>query len=272
MRPVFRCVAVAIGLASSLALAPTAQAADPVDTAGPQITVSASPNFMLGQSMGDAYDVDHDGNLYFWGGSTTMEYRWTASDPSDICRYTVDEEHGSEGWVDGVQDYETNATSGRHSFKVDGMENSDDTSRIRINAWDCAGNKSTVERRSSWTHMSTDYGPAIPSGWAQTSCTCFIGDSVLRTTTKNAAVTTTLTGGANPVRIALVMAKGPARGKAAIYYDGALVKTVDTYAAVNTNRVVVWDGELRSGQHTVKVVNLATSGRSRIDVDALVSG
>ena len=74
------------------------------------------------------------------------------------------------------------------------------------------------------------------------------------------------------MHVALVMAKGPARGKAAIYFDGGYVTTVDTYASVNTNRVVMWDkGLTGTANHTIKVVNLATSGRPRIDVDAYIN-
>lgn len=41
------------------------------------------------------------------------------------------------------------------------------------------------------------------------------------------------------------------------------------YAKTNTTRVVVWDKELAgTGNHTLKVVNQATTVRPRIDVDA----
>ena len=62
------------------------------------------------------------------------------------------------------------------------------------------------------------------------------------------------------------MAKGPGRGKAAIYFDNVKVATIDTYAAANTNRVITWDkGLTGSANHT-------TGGRPEprvgIDVDA----
>jgi hypothetical protein len=50
---------------------------------------------------------------------------------------------------------------------------------------------------------------------------------------------------------------------------GANVTTVDSYASTNTNRVVMWDkGLLGIADHTIKVVNLGSAGRPRIDVDA----
>ena len=109
----------------------------------------------------------------------------------------------------------------------------------------------------------------MPSGWQRTSCTCAIGDSMLRTSTANKSLSTVVNGNGQNSHVALVMAKGPARGKAAIYFDGTLATTVDTYAKANVNRVVMWDKALTgSANHTIKVVNLATSGHPRIDIDA----
>jgi hypothetical protein len=65
---------------------------------------------------------------------------------------------------------------------------------------------------------------------------------------------------------------GPARGRAAIYVDGKYRTTIDTYAPVNGNQVYVWDsGALSKGTHAIKVVDLATPGRPRIDVNAMSS-
>ena len=67
------------------------------------------------------------------------------------------------------------------------------------------------------------------------------------------------------------MATGPGRGRAAIVVDGAQVGTVDTRAPANANRVVVWSETLSPGVvHVVKIKNLGTAGRARIDFDALV--
>jgi len=269
-RPVYLLATAVCGLALPLSGVPSAQA-DAIDTAGPRIVVAAAPSFLVGQNFTDP--VDLDGDLLFFNGGGSLEYRWTASDPSDICRYSVDEENGVEGWSEGVLDYETNATSGQVGFSADGYESSDDLSRVRINAYDCAGNVSSVERRGSVPRLVVDYGPAVPAGWSRTSCDCAMGDSTLRTRTKGASLSTQLNAHGNAQDVALIMAKGPGRGKAAIYYDGVLAKTVDTYAKANSNRVVMWQIQVTgSADHTVKVVNLATPGRTRIDVDAFIGG
>ncbi len=56
-----------------------------------------------------------------------------------------------------------------------------------------------------------------------------------------------------------------------MYVDGVLRKTVDTHATTTRHRVVVWQGLFRSGQHTLRVVNRATAGHPRIDLDTLTT-
>lgn len=239
------------------------------DTTGPRLVVPEAPAFVLGQNFADP--VDLDGDLLFFNGGGSMEYPWTATDPSGICRYSVDEENGLEGWSDGVLDYETHAGSGRTEFYADGYPNSDDLSTVRINAYDCAGNVTSVERPGSLPRLVVDYGTVVPAGWARTSCECAMGDSMVRTRTKGASLRTVVNAHGATQDVALVMAKGPARGRAAVYYDGRLAATVDTYAESNSNRVVVWQVQVTgSANHTIEVVNLATWNRTRIDVDAFL--
>ena len=66
------------------------------------------------------------------------------------------------------------------------------------------------------------------------------------------------------------MAKAPDRGKAAIFVDANVNHSVDTYSANKVNRTVVWRQAVPVDAQTMRVVNLATSGRTRIDVDAFV--
>jgi hypothetical protein len=70
--------------------------------------------------------------------------------------------------------------------------------------------------------------------------------------------------------VALVMTKGPGRGKAKVYVNGAYTATIDLASSTTKYRVVVWQKTWSTvGTRTVKIVNLATSGRPRIDLDAL---
>lgn len=265
-----RALTALLGLVAALSLAP-AVPAHAADTVGPTLSVSRVSSFVRGKAIPDIVDLEGDGNLIFMDGGAERRLTWTAGDASGICRYSVDELY-IEGWTEGVVDDATHATSGQYTYRSTAeFLRSGDLFSIRINAFDCAGNRTSVERPSDGLHLVKDYGPAVPSGWGRTSCACALGDSMLRTWTAKASLSTVVNAAGGARRVALIMAKGPARGKAAIYYDGFYVKTIDTYAPVNTNRVVMWDKTVSgSNNHTIRVVNLATPGRSRIDIDAFV--
>jgi hypothetical protein len=255
-----------LGLAAGLSL--VAAPAEAADTSAPSLSVPVVSSFIVGQVIDDVFDVD--GSLSFADGGAKRQYRWTAGDASGICRYSVDELY-IEGWTNGAVDYSTHATTGQYTYHASEFEHSGNLFGIRVNAFDCAGNKKSVERPVNGIHLLKDYGPTVPSGWGRTSCTCALGDSMLRTSTYKASLSTVVNAGGSREHVALIMAKGPARGKASIYFDGAYVKTIDTYAPANINRVVMWDKALTgSANHTIKVVNQATPGRPRIDIDAYV--
>lgn len=91
------------------------------------------------------------------------------------------------------------------------------------------------------------------------------GGRPVRTKQAGASITFQASG-----EVGLVMAKGPARGRAAILVDGVRVSTVDTYAETNSNRIIVWTRDLPPGTHTIQIRNLATTGHPRIDFDALI--
>ena len=143
-------------LLGGLAASPSALAA--ADTTGPTVSVNAISSFVLGQQTGDPFD---DGfGLWFADRGAYRVYKWTAKDPSGICRYTIDEEHTVEGWTYEVINTPTRSTSGKYTFFADEYENSDDLSRIRINAYDCAGNVTSVIRPGDYVHVDR---------WAQRS-------------------------------------------------------------------------------------------------------
>jgi hypothetical protein len=66
---------------------------------------------------------------------------------------------------------------------------------------------------------------------------------------------------------------GPTRGKAQVYVDGVLRKTVDLRAATAHARQVVWSIAFSSSRtHTLKIKVLGTPGRPRVDVDGFLVG
>jgi hypothetical protein len=110
--------------------------------------------------------------------------------------------------------------------------------------------------------------------WGTSAANAFSGGTTHKTTQSGASATLHINsnpyGGAD-YGVGLLMAKGTDRGKAAIFVDGVKVTTIDTKAASKVNRTVVWRQTMSGDDwHTVNVVNLATPGRTRIDVDAFV--
>jgi hypothetical protein len=70
--------------------------------------------------------------------------------------------------------------------------------------------------------------------------------------------------------LGLVMTKGPGHGAVRLYLDGVLKATVDTYSSTWKYRSYVYDfGPLKAGAHTVKLVNVGTAGRPRVDVQGI---
>lgn len=169
-----------------------------------------------------------------------------------------------------VTDYDSQQGGG--SFKFEGYD-------VRVR--DCADNvtqKFVSFRPGVFQEGGRSYGyfgvtSSYTGTWGVSTCTCWSGGSARRTSAKGARANFTFdyTG---PHPVALVMEKAPNRGRAQIYVDGVLRATIDTYSATVKHRSVVWIGTLKTaGRHTVSVVNMATPGRSRIDVDAvMVSG
>ena len=267
MKRMIRTYAVAAGAAAALSMATSAHAA--VDITGPKLTVPAASSYLVGHQMADMSGEDG-----FLDNGTLREYQWTATDDSDICGYSVDtlSQHDPDevgGWSKGEL-RTTNATTDHFVYNTSNYYKAGHLEAVRINAYDCAGNVTSVVRSSLGINLEQDYGPTIPSGWKRTTWVGAIGDSMLNTSTYKTSLSTVVTGDGK--HVALVMAKGPARGKASLYFDGSYVKTIDTYAATNINRVVMWDKELNgTSSHTIKIVNQATSGRPRIDIDAYVS-
>ena len=107
---------------------------------------------------------------------------------------------------------------------------------------------------------STDFAalPITYTGtWGVGNCDCFLAGHTAFTTKSGDRATFTRTYEQGD-QVALVMAEGPGRGVASIRIDGKWFMNVDTFAATNTNRVVVFAMGMSAGDHTVAIVNHGT--------------
>lgn len=148
---------------------------------------------------------------------------------------------------------------------------------VLVTAHDCAGN---TRSKFSYTlpHVIQEDGfsPnghatfAYTGAWSVSNFSGFSGGHTRKTTAAGAAVTIGVDMLNANQHVALVMEKAADRGKAKIYVDGVLKTTIDTYSATAKHRVVVYDVKLSAGHHTIKIVNSATAGRPRIDLDAIL--
>jgi hypothetical protein len=72
--------------------------------------------------------------------------------------------------------------------------------------------------------------------------------------------------------LAWVTDEDSAHGSAKVYIDGVLKATINTRSSSTLNRVVAYKFEWASdGAHTLKIVNVATSGHPRTTVDGFLA-
>lgn len=141
---------------------------------------------------------------------------------------------------------------------------------LRLRARDAAGNWSPwVAAPAVGSAVVQDASRSIvrTGSWARGTSVTASGGTTAYTYQSGASMSLAFTGRG----IALVSPRSPTRGRLAVWLDGVLVATVDEYAAAFTPRRVVFSRSgLAAGKHTIRLVSLATHGRPRIDVDALV--
>jgi len=267
---------------------PPASALAAADTTPPVLSVPAKASFLVGSSIDVGYIPDCEPQDEPWNLNVgaDMTLAWSATDAGGGVTYDVFAEDA--------------ATGGEYA-----QENSPDTSLLSygvtndqtcgggnwsIHTWtitarDAAGNESVkpvhggrirLTQEDGRANTTTSYAVsptvAYTGTWKGSSCACWSAGAVRTTTAKGAAVTMTVpVAEGNVVRLGLVMSKAPNRGKFKVYVDGALHSVVDTRSATTKNRVIVWQKALGKGTHSVKLVNEATAGRPRIDLDALLT-
>jgi hypothetical protein len=72
--------------------------------------------------------------------------------------------------------------------------------------------------------------------------------------------------------VALVAPRGPGRGFAQVWVDGALATTVDLSAPSAVPSATIWRAWwTKAGSHLIRVVPLGTVGRQDVTIDALTT-
>ncbi|WP_375477348.1 protease pro-enzyme activation domain-containing protein [uncultured Jatrophihabitans sp.] len=141
--------------------------------------------------------------------------------------------------------------------------------RYEIYARDNAGNNSAPKTSANfYLHEAEDTDSSLiySGGWGSQSLSGASGGSVKYTKVAGKTVKFTFTG----TRFAWISSYGTDRGSATVSVDGGTAQTVNTNRSVTTRADAVFAGSYASGTHTVTITNLATSGKPRIDMDAVV--
>jgi subtilisin family serine protease len=143
--------------------------------------------------------------------------------------------------------------------------------RFRVRAMDAAGNWSPwVAGTALRVGVVQDTNPALrwSSGWSGGTSVYASGGTMRYTTRAGASVSLTTTSRT----LALVGPVSAARGSLRIYVDGVLQATVSQYSAIGASRKVLWTKTFpAAGRKTIKIVAVGTSGRPRVDIDAIIT-
>ncbi|HEX2772668.1 MAG TPA: hypothetical protein VHN18_09595, partial [Micromonosporaceae bacterium] len=145
------------------------------------------------------------------------------------------------------------------------------TYRFRVRASDRAGLWSSWQNGPTLTpvrYQETSTSLTWSGTWTRTALAGASGGYVRSSTQAGARATFT----ASTRAVAWAAVRGPGRGKATVYVDGIAVATVDLYASTVQPAQVVFARSWASvGTHKVVIHVAGTSGRPRVEVDAIVS-
>jgi hypothetical protein len=286
-RPRPKAAGIAIGVLASLGLM-TMPASSAGDTTVPVLTAPVKGAFVTGSQLGlgEVCNASNPNDLRLYA---PLRLRWSASDDSGSVAYTLTEWNGSLGPYDVISNgaqtsYRTHSTN--HNQCWGGPKES--AYEWSLEAKDPSGNSVTHTMYGGQIRLTQENGGTDDAGfatvpkityagaWGTSYCKCWLAGAVRRTTTQGATATiapaaTSFPGDVDNHHVALVAEKGPDRGKFRIYVDGRLRTTVDLYAATSRPRTIVWQTGFGDHGHTIKVENLATPGRPRIDLDAVLT-
>ena len=263
------------------------------DQVPPVLTVSLTPAYVVGDIIdeplaGPTFPGEQpwdSGESAAYTGGVAETISWSATDSGSGVRdydlwqtYTGNEDYlllpntqeTSYTWPYG-SDYNGDFGCGScltEGFRVVATDNGRNSTTIFIPEHPVLVQENNASGAISPEYQS--FGRFTYTGtWSTSFCVCFLQWDTARTWAPSARATFTRTYEQGD-HMALVMAKGPGRGRATIRVDGVFAGTIDTFATANTNRVVVFQTVMTAGIHTVSVTNLATPGRARIDVDAAI--
>lgn len=132
--------------------------------------------------------------------------------------------------------------------------------------------KDNYGRYGAWSTFKTTTFPVDDRGfttsgtWTSGASTAYWAGTYRRATALNAYL---YRGSTYASKISIVGTKATSTGKFRVYIDGVDKGIVDSYRSATAARQVLAAYSVPFGRHTVKIVNLATSGRPTVYIDAV---
>ncbi len=219
-----------------------------LDAIGPLAKAPTTFGFVTGVTMGRASIATHVG----WPGAT--------DDQNGVASYGLQAQAGVGSWATVFGSSAARSTTRNLTFGT--------TYGFRDRARDRAGNWGAFVGGAVITPLRFQETSPLVSytgSWRRYSTSSASGGLTRYASSRGASVTFRFDGRA----FAVIAPKGPTRGRAKMYVDGAYVSTIDLHRSASVPRIVVaarsWSA---SGAHTVKLVVVGTSPQPRVDIDA----
>jgi Bacterial Ig domain len=154
---------------------------------------------------------------------------------------------------------------GIDSKKLDLGHSTSHSYRYRVRIRDGAGNWSPWKYSITFKPASSSQNSSAIAYSGSWSAVTYVGTGwqTRRSKTAGNSAKYTFTGKG----VAWQAIKGPGRGKAQVYIDGTLVKTVDLYRSKYATEFVYSKTWSSSAKHTIRIRVLGTSGRPYVDID-----
>jgi hypothetical protein len=260
------------------------------DTTPPVLKSPVKASFVVGGQLGIGYHPDCSSDPHEIWTTLPAKFAWTGSDNSGSVRYSLDQSTG----YDGRTEIFTNSTRTSYRHASDNSSQACGGGNGTVYEWeltasDPAGNRTTNNVYGGQMRLTQDTGTADSDGyapkafiayagaWHQSLCACWSDGGTHRTAAAGASARITFEHKPDglhvtyPMHVGLIMHTGPDRGEVKVYVGGVLKATVDTFAATSRPRVMVWQTSIAEAGTPVRIVNVATPGRARIDLDAVVT-
>jgi len=191
--------------------------------------------------------------------AVTIKWGGTDSGGSGVAGYDVEYKIGSSGaWKSWKS--ATGATSALFGSSAG------NTYYFRARTIDRAGNKGAFSAAKSVVIPRDQGAMKFSKGWSTKKGTSLWKGSAKYTSRKGASASFKYTG----KDVYLLVTKSANRGRFRVYVNGTYVRTIDTRSSTYKARQMVLVKSYSSSKtRTVKIVNSATRGRARIDIDGL---